>query len=187
MSRLNKKNRKAQVWALDLSIGLMVFVAIILLFYRYSVSFAPEDTSIDKMIEQGSFFTESLLTEGYPPNWSLGDITSVYTIGLLNDNVLNVTKWEKFCDWGDPNGTEYGKVKEKLATDFAFYVFLDKNSDGNADQISEGGCSSAGKSPVSANPSQLLRIERLTAYYDENSMQIEPIKLILFLWSHQET
>lgn len=187
MSRLNKKNKKAQIWALDLSIGLMVFVAIILLFYRYSVSFAPEDTSIEKMIEQGSFFTESLLTDGYPPNWSLVDINSVYTLGLLSDNVLNVTKWEKFCDWSDPDGTEYGKVKEKLGTDFAFYVFLDKNSDGNEDPISEGGCSFAGRSPVAENPSQLLKIERLTSYYDENLMQIKPIKLILFLWSYQGT
>jgi hypothetical protein len=128
-----------------------------------------------------------LLSEGYPPNWSLVDLDAVYSLGLLNNNMLNVTKWEKFCDWSDPNGTEYGKVKEKLGTDFAFYVFLDKNSDGSGDQISEGGCSSAGNSPVSQNPSQLLKIERLTSYYDEDLMQIKPIKLILFLWSYQET
>ncbi|MEM4703377.1 MAG: hypothetical protein QXP53_02750 [Candidatus Pacearchaeota archaeon] len=183
------KNKKAQIWALDLAIGLMVFVGLIFMFYRYSISFVPEQTTFQKMIKQGAYITGSLLHEGYPPNWAEGNppnIENVKMFGLLSNGTLNKTKWMQFCEWS--NGAEYSKVKEKLGTEFAFYIYFDKDNDGNKERIPEqNGCSAAGNDPDAQPnpPTQLVKIERLVAYYD--GTEIIPMKMILKLWSYGKT
>jgi len=182
IKKIKIRNKNAQVWALDLAIGLMVFVGIIFMFYRYSVSFVPEKTTIEKMIKQGSFVTESLLSQGYPENWNQepNTISDTTMFGLLDNNsLLDVGKWEKFCGWSQDY---YTVVKERLNTDFSFYIFFDKNNDGVGEMIED--CNETGKVLVSGTK-QIVKIQRLVAYND--SGQIYPMKMILYLWSNEES
>lgn len=171
--------KKAQIWALDLAIGLMVFIGIVFMFYRYSVSFVPEQTTLQRMIKQSGLVSNILLSEGYPENWPEKEIGNVRAFGLLTNEKLNESKWKKFCEW---NITYYDQIREKLGTDFAFYVYFDKDSDGQREEIE--GCKYAGK-PVPEGATQVVKIERLVAYY--NGTQIIPMKMILFLWSYSES
>jgi hypothetical protein len=184
IKKINLKGKKAQVWGLDLAIGLMVFVGIIFMFYRYSVSFVPEGTSLEKMIQQGGFVSESLLSQGYPENWNeTNDINQVRMFGLLDNNsLLDANKWTKFAEWSDPNG-EYSLVKEKLNTDFAFYIFFSKEGDTDP-KMSINGYDFAGKG-IPDDAKQTTRVERLVAYNDTGT--IIPLKMVLFLWSYQKT
>ncbi|MCS7134637.1 MAG: hypothetical protein NZ889_02150 [Candidatus Pacearchaeota archaeon] len=178
--------KKAQVWALDLAISLIVFVGIIFIFYRYSVSFAPEQITLQKMIKEGGMISENLLSEGYPPDWNEKTIDKVYMFGFLTNNLLNESKWSKFCEWSNDE-TLYPKVKKKVGTEFAFYIVFDKDSNG---VLRMGGweeiqnCDQAGKIPPE-NAAQIVKIERLIAYKSEG--RIIPMKMILFLWSYSKT
>lgn len=177
----NKKNKKAQIWALDLAIGLMVFAGIIFMFYRYSVSFVPEQTTLQKMIRQGGLISDSLLSEGYPPDWAEKEnINDVYMFGLLSNKLLNETKWAKFCEWSNSN---YRVVKEKMGAGFnSFYIFFDKDNDNIGEAIAN--CNETGKTPPD-DARQIVKIERLVAYNE--SGVIIPMKMILYLWSYQKT
>jgi hypothetical protein len=183
MKKINLKSKKAQVWGLDLAIGLMVFVGIIFMFYRYSVSFVPEDTSLEKMVKQGGFVSESLLSQGYPGNWDTLDIDELGMFGLLdNQSLLDVNKWTKFAEWSTGPST-YSLVREKLNTDFAFYVFFSDEGDTDP-KMQINGYDFAGKE-VPDDAKQITRVERLVAYNDTGT--IIPLKMVLSLWSYQKT
>ncbi|MEM2017726.1 MAG: hypothetical protein QW585_00710 [Candidatus Pacearchaeota archaeon] len=177
----SKKNKRAQVWALDLAIGLTVFVGLIFMFYRYSVSFVPEQTTLEKMIRQGGLISSSLLSEGYPPDWATKDVGSqdVYMFGLLSNGILNASKWSKFCQWSTQ---QYSITKQKLGSEFGFYIYFDKNNDKIGEQIED--CNETGISPPD-NATQVVKLERLVAYNDSGTLV--PMKMIFYLWSYQKT
>jgi len=174
-----KFNKKGQIWALDLAIGLMVFIAIIFMFYRYSVSFVPEQTTVEKMIKQAGTLSESLIKEGYPPAWDEGNLEGIYSFGLITNQTLDKDKWKNFCDWSESN---YIAVKEKLGIDssFGFYIYVDNNNQGPPYEIN--GETHAG-TIVSESAKQSITVERLILY-ENGAEQIIPLKLIVTLWSY---
>ncbi|UCD21072.1 MAG: hypothetical protein JSW08_00805 [archaeon] len=191
---LSRKNKKAQVWALDLAIGLMVFVMIIFLFYRYSVSFVPEQNIVSRMVREGRYISNSLLINGTPPGWeeitlSPENLEDIYQFGLITDNTLDPAKWTKFCDWSE---NYYSGVKEKFGTQSSFFIqFFDNMEDFYSDPPvprlipDPGGCSGAGNTIQGKNPTQLVKIERLVAYKNESNITI-PLRMVIYLWSFEK-
>ncbi len=188
------KDKKAQVWAIDLSIAFVLFVGVILLFYRYSISFAPEDPIVNKIIQEGNYASNALLGTGYPENWSdISDtpegnrLEKTYSIGLLNsDGMLNLTKAAAFKTMiGSGGSAEYNLSRRKLNTEYEYFIEF---SDGNANPFigalweGEIGWNCLAMNP---KPKQIVKIQRLVAYKDTDDNTIKPVKLILYLWTNQ--
>lgn len=169
------KNKKAQVWAIDLSIALIIFIGVIFLFYRYSISFAPENYVLNKMIAEGGYASNMLLSTGFPPTWNQGTLDNAFSIGILNDNgLLDPVKLNQLRTWAS-NPTNYESIKKKINTKYNYYI-----------EFSPIAFQPIGHDYSTANPSpkQIVKIQRLIAYQDTN--EIKTAKLILYLWTDKD-
>lgn len=166
------RKKKAQVWAVDLSVALVIFIGVIFLFYRYAISFAPEDPLINKMISEGGYVSNTLLTSGYPNNWETLTVNQAYSIGLMGkDGIMNQTKIDKLEEWDDPY---YYELKAKLNTRYDYYI-----------NFTNAPFSPIGKE-VPDDAKQVVKIERLVAYHDNEANSINTTKLVLYLWTKNE-
>lgn len=181
---MNKKlNKRAQVWAIDLSIAFVLFVGVIFLFYRYSISFAPEDPLVNKIIKEGNYASNTLLSTGYPETWNYNESPSdIYAIGLLNkDGMLNISKVEKFRNWASDRTSlgYYNESKKRINTQFEYYIEFNPGPEGPYIE------------PIGwqySNAKQIVRIQRLVPYkyLPEGSEEvIIPVKLTLYLWTNK--
>lgn len=171
----NKKNRKAQIWAIDLSIALIIFVGVIFLFYKYSISFAPEDPLINKMIKEGGYVSNTLLTTGFPPNWNELNLDETFAIGLTDkDGMLDLNKLSNFSAWiGNSGGDNYTASKKKVNTKYDYYITFYDGTSAPFEPI--------GLEPAS-DAKQIIKIQRFAAYeYDGN--KINNTKMIIELWT----
>ncbi len=179
MMSLKKKNKKAQVWAIDLSVALVIFIGVIFLFYRYSISFAPEDPLINKMIKEGGYVSNTLLSSGYPQNWeTLDNLENIYSIGLIGeDDLLDINKINNFTKWSE---SDYATLKRKINTKYDYYIEFKDTPETNA--LDPIGQQPSNQPPDNAK--QIIKIQRLVAYHDSD--QIKTAKLILYLWTTNE-
>lgn len=183
------KNKRGQVWGIDLSIAFILFLGVIFLFYRYSISFTPESSLVNKMIKEGGYASNALLSEGYPENWTLYTLNDIGTLGLLgNDSLLDINKVSNFSAWvgGGPTlkPTNYSLSKPKLNTKYDYYITF-KNGTGQADCLLDtvGNCIVLGKDYSNENPKQVVKIQRLVAY--DTGQGIKPFKLLLYIWTKE--
>lgn len=179
------KNKKGQVWAIDLSVALVLFIGVIFMFYNYSISFAPEDPIINKIINEGGYASGTLMTTGFPTNWETGTFDSTYSFGLLDEQgYLDLHKLGNFSTWvgnntpPGPDPVNYPLSKKKINTKYNYYInFSDSN-------LADIGWDFRGQ-----NPRQVVRIQRLVLYNDTVSSpgpyKLRPIKLNLYLWTNE--
>ena len=177
------RNKRGQVWAIDLSISLVLFIGVIFLFYNFSISFAPEDPLVNKMIAEGGYASGALVSTGYPYNWSFTTIDQTYSFGLLDDRgFLDPMKLSNFSTWvGNTtllNVANYSLSKRKINTRYNYYInFSDEN-------LADIGWDFNGE-----NPKQIVKIQRIILYNDTisdpSSYLIKPIKLNLYLWTNE--
>jgi hypothetical protein len=175
------KNKKAQVWAIDLVVSMVLFIGIILLFYRFAISFTPDYSQVNNLIKEGGYVTNTLRSTGYPPNWSDYDIDDVYSIGLMDENgFLNKTKVVKFREWagddGNP-GAYYSQLKSKINTRYDYYIEF-WNGTKYLDEVD--GIGPIGKNFDGQGANQVIKFQRLVPYNDGS---VKPLKLILYLWT----
>ena len=175
----NTKNKKAQIWAIDLSIALIIFIGVIFLFYRYSVSFAPENPLINKIIKEGGYVSNTLLTTGFPSNWEELSLNQTLAIGLLDEEgIMDLNKLNHFSEWvGDSSGEKFANYtlsKRKINTRYNYYIEFDNGQPSPPFQP-------IGLAP-STNATQVVKIQRFVAYRD-SSNHIQNTKLILKLWT----
>jgi len=180
------KNKKAQVWAIDLSIALIIFLGVILLFYKYSISFAPEDPLVNKMIKEGGYASNTLISTGFPENWSSLNLTDTIAIGLLDkEGLMDLNKLNNFTTWINPEGildnANYSLSKRRINTRYDYYIEF-KNSESTSPFDPP---IIIGKQPT-GQEKQIVKIQRFVAYHDPVSDSINATKLILVLWTTQE-
>jgi hypothetical protein len=179
MKKINKNNRnkKAQVWSIDLAIAFFIFMGVILLFYKYSLSFSTEDSLINNMLKEGGYSSGILLTTGYPENWST-NLSEANSIGFLNENgLLDLNKTNNLSLWinGAMPTQNYISSKGKINTKYNYFITL-YNGTGIIETI--------GWDFEDQGVQQVVRIQRLVAY-ETSYGEIRPLKLNLYLWTNE--
>ena len=157
-------NRIGQAWGIDLVVALTIFAVIMVTFFIYAINYSYE--GIDKLQElkqEGKVISDSLLSEGSPVNWGLGDVTKP---GLMSAGKINETKLEMVYDL---NNTNYQRLKGLFNTKYDFFFSLSENM-----IISGNSVGGIGKNYTT--PKNLIKITRFTIYKDK------PITLTLYVW-----
>jgi hypothetical protein len=123
------KPKKAQVWYVDFMVGLLILITSLLIYYQYQDNLSGEyDAEWQEMILDSKTITSSLITAGYPLNWTN---ETVSVLGVTDGNYrINSTKIEQFSN------LSYKRAKDLLRTRFNFYFFLE---DGNGARPYEKG------------------------------------------------
>jgi len=169
-------NKKAQVWSIDLAVGLIIFLVGVLILFFYAMNLRGGSSEIlDDLFLTGNSLANNLLSEGSPTNWTE---TNVVFPGLLsenNGNKINQTKLQYLYNLNQ----DYANLKKILKTKYDFYIYFSEQ------MIIEGGAiDGIGKPGVDRdnivsieNPKNLVKIERVSVYNNN------PIILNIYLWN----
>jgi len=122
---------KGQVWSYDLLIAVVAFMLTLafLVFFWWSVSAAVGAPRSEQLPEEARSIADVLLSPGNPSNWNdtinasnASTWTTITLIGIgegFGSPELSQGKAEKMLQM---NATNYSLLKEKLRSDFDFYV-----------------------------------------------------------------
>ena len=114
MSKFNY--RKSQVWSLDFIIALAMFLAALIMFYKYSANLTAPQNTLSDLVMDAKSISGSLLSAGYPLNWGVGNVV---TIGITNSQKINSTKVQRF------SYIPYNQTKKLLNAKNHYLVFFE--------------------------------------------------------------
>lgn len=144
--------RNSQIWLTDFIIGVLIFLIVILIFYKYAYNLNedPNKVSIELLMDAKSI-SNSLITTGSPENWNQ---TNVSIIGLTDGNQRLVqNKLDMFAN------ISYSSIRTYLRTSYDFYLTLEYF---NKTNIPINGSLGIGMAPNDAD--NLIRISRIVIY-----------------------
>jgi hypothetical protein len=112
------ESKKSQVWYTDFIIGVLIFsIVIITYFYYVEHSSYSDETLVSALLSEAKTISNSLVTQGYPPNWTIANVT---TVGLTDGSPrIDVAKLADFNSWG------YEERRGYLHTTKDYYFYLE--------------------------------------------------------------
>ena len=169
---IHRKKTRGQIWGLDLIVAGVIFITGILIAYTYALNFSSPDEEINKLLFEGNSISDTILSEGWPVEWSNSNVVSP---GILTQNKINQSKLELLYNLSQQ---DYARLKLLLNTnkDFYFYLSEQMNIGGNyLEGIGKPGLNSSTIAPIE-NPKNIIRINRFTIY------QEKPVSFYLYVW-----
>lgn len=160
-----KKEKKAQVWGLDLIIAVFIFSIGITVFLIYSINYSEEAAdTFENLRYDGERIMQTLLLEGSPKDWSESDVAR---IGILSNNRINETKLERFYNLAQ---SQYSVSKLLMNTRYDYYFFLDENMEINGKEVAGIGNANFN------NSTNIISITRFVIYREK------PTTAYLYIW-----
>lgn len=161
--------KKNQIWSFDLVIATLIFLGVLIIFYKYSVNTVDiEEQGTDYLLLDAKLISSYLVSSGHPEDWTTDNVT---LIGLTDGEMrLDQEKVEQFSEIAS---LDYTESRRLLSTTHNYYVFFE-DKEGNPLEIS--GISSIGKDYLAENPSDLIKVVRFV-FYDSKI-----IKLVVYVW-----
>lgn len=81
---MTAKRIKSQVWYTDFIIALMIFVIVLVIYYKFVVNLSEQDRSaFEELVSDSKMISSSLVSGGFPENWTN---TTVQRIGITDNN-----------------------------------------------------------------------------------------------------
>ena len=96
--------KKAQSWSIDISLGVVIFIAAFFIFY--AILNANPNTNASKLKEEASIIIKQLISGGSPPR-------------VVDDNELNVSKINEI------KNLSYDELKRRLRVDSDFCIYFE--------------------------------------------------------------
>ena len=111
-------SRKSQVWYTDFMVGVLIFsIVIFTYFYYVEHTEYSDETLINFLISEAKSLTNYLVTEGYPADWTVANVS---TVGLTDGNHrINIDKLDDFNSWG------YEERRGYIHTTKDYYFYLE--------------------------------------------------------------
>ena len=163
---LTHRNR-AQIWGFDLISGVVIFSVALVFYYFYSLNIGS--TPIDKIESlkyEGERFSEIILSEGYPYNWTSENVIEP---GILMGDKISTEMIFKLVSLVNNN---YSHTKNLLKIPYEFMIVFE-------DPIEISGLNISYIGPVdpeNINARNLANIKRIGVY------QNRPIKINFYIW-----
>ena len=163
------KEKKGQIWGMDLVIATIIFSAAIAFFYLYTFNQSAEsERLLEDLGYEGGIITDTLLSEGHPENWNE---TNVVQLGILTNGKINETKLEQFYNM---SRNDYFSLKRVLNSRYNFYFFLEENMSITGQTIDGIGYTGITRNNLSAE--NIVKTERIVIYKNK------PMGANLYIW-----
>ena len=96
--RLIKKKKKAQIWSIDVIIGIIIFVSAVLLFFHFSIrSVEKQSNNIENIMLDAKVTSNQLVSIGYPSNWTKDNVIIIgLTDGKYNLSENKISEFKTF-------------------------------------------------------------------------------------------
>ena len=170
---MDNMKRKAQVWSLDVIIGVSIFLAALVLFYVYAINFS--DSNRETLIElknDGVYVSSNILSQGSPQNWNL---TNVDVPGISMKNRINQSQLDLFYQL---TLQDYNQTKRLLNTRFDMYFFFTNPLIANGTLIDGIGKPGLNRTTIftQENPKRILKVNRYVIYKNDATI------MTVYLW-----
>ena len=165
--------RKAQFSHGDFIIGFIIFAVALLLFYKYSPLLTDNNqhNGNEDILIEGRLITDSLLAEGYPSNWTTGNVIN---IGLTDGtSAIDNSKLDKFLSM------DYTETKNTFKTRYDYYFYFTHDNDSI---ILINGTEGKGYPGVNLSNIGSIKTEKLTKITRLARYDSEIVKMVLLLW-----
>jgi len=87
-------HKRAQGWGFDLMVAMAIFLGGVIFFYFYVINEPGGERESYAVLEgEGQVISESLMSSGFPENWTASDVVR---IGIVDDDKVNQTKLDVF-------------------------------------------------------------------------------------------
>ncbi len=94
-------NKSGQGWGFDLVVACSIFFIALIAFYFFAVNNSSQgQDNLALLSYESQLIADSLLSEGYPLNWSISEVDE---IGIVSNNKINQTKLEMFYNLSETN------------------------------------------------------------------------------------
>ena len=163
--------KKAQIWGLDILVGMTLFLIGIIVFFVYSLNQPGEaQDNFELLFHDGKIIADNLMSPGYPLNWNS---SNVITLGISSDDKINETKLERLYEiiYTENN---YSLTKNIFNTQYEYYFFLEQNMTINSVEI--GGIGKPGATKDNIDAKNLIKITRFTIYQNKTT------SLYIYIW-----
>ncbi|MFC1741325.1 hypothetical protein ACFL3V_02210 [Nanoarchaeota archaeon] len=109
---------KAQVWYSDFMVGILIFSIVIITYFYYVEHTEYSDDNLDTyLISESKSIANYLTTQGYPPDWTASNVT---TVGLTDGSPrIDLQKLSEFNSWG------YEERRSYIRTTKDYYFYLE--------------------------------------------------------------
>ena len=165
-------NKKAQIWGIDLIVGIFIFLMGLIILFFYAVNLKGNTGDIEDISLVGDTISENLLSEGTPINWTE---ENVIFPGLISQNKVNETKLQMFYNLNQ----DYPKFKGILETKYDFYIYFSEPMSLEAGQVDGIGKPNVNRDNIieHENPKNIFKVTRVIAYNNK------PVTLNIYLWN----
>jgi hypothetical protein len=118
-----RTNQKAQAWLSDYIIALLLFTIAALITVKIILNSFNANAAFTELKNDASKISETLLSQGYPPDWKSGNSSDIIRLGLLNTSKrLDAEKVIKAMNTSYIN---YTSLKPKLQTTYDFIAIFE--------------------------------------------------------------
>lgn len=157
--KIKNNSKKSQVWYVDFSIGLLIFMVAITGYIAYTYSESVEQRGdLSELIIDAKVLTSSLISAGYPIDWNE---SSVVRLGITDgDHRLMPEKLDKF------NNLSYATRGDLMGTTKDYYFYLQYQNGTKFNELGFNG----------SNADKLVQITRVVIYDDVF------VRLVMHLW-----
>ena len=114
------KSKKSQTWFIDMTIGISIFLIAIIIYFKFTSASIQNTTSITDLTTEGKIISDTILSAGYPSNWTNDSVTRV---GIIDNNQVNTTKLSQI------QKLHYSNLKSLINSRYDFYIFFSDNTD----------------------------------------------------------
>jgi len=168
---------KSQLWYFDFILGLTIFTLILLVSYRYiGNSYVISGKDVNSVMSESNKLSETLMTSGLPTNWTQDNVVS---IGIVTDNVLNITKLDQFKNM---TNSDYTNVKNMFGLRSEFIVFF-HDKDGNLLNVTDQEYIGSGYTLEDVEDffkEEMVYVTRYTTYKHDDIAQIISLKVVMW-------
>lgn len=151
--------KKSQVLYQDFIVAIVIFTVAILFYYKYAPTFQADEGAIDELLVNANIISNSLISAGYPLNWT----NDVERIGITDGkNRINETKLLQFANMS------YKDAKFLFGSLYDYLVFFE---DKNSSLLVINNITGIGKENINSTnifdvekPKKLVKTRRLVIY-----------------------
>ncbi len=165
-------SKDAQVWTLDLIVGVTVFLFLIMIYLTFTNNISASSASnFNEIYDDIVVASDTLVSTGSPQNWTAGNVTEV---GITDGKQrLSITKLQNL------SSIDYSRLKTLLKTRYDYLIFFENRSSGlmnlsNIEYIGKPGLTK--ENLKDADPYTIVSIRRFLIH------ESDIITMVIYLW-----
>jgi len=117
---ITTKNKKSQVFGIDLIAATLIFIFATFLFFNHVILMNLEASKIEDLTSEAERVIDIILLEGYPKEWTIEDVSR---IGITTEKTNEISN-TKLANFAGLARDDYTLTKSLISTKYDYHLCL---------------------------------------------------------------